>query len=89
MRCCGRTRLVTSSERFVFLSYSLAVSTPSLSQSTYIYNNHNVDQRVNFEAREVQSVAKQSLSVGQSVCHVCVFTQADRKTKTCIARAQC
>ena len=82
-------RNITSSERFVVLSYSLALSTPCLSYSAYIYNIHNVDQRVNFVAREVQANAKQSLSVGKSVCHVWVFTHAGRKTKTCIARAQC
>lgn len=83
------SRNVTSSERFVVLSYSLALSPSRLSHSTYIYNIHNVYQRVNFEAREVLPNAKQSLSVGKSVFHVCVFTQAGRKTKTCIARAQC
>lgn len=76
MRCYGRTRLVTSSERFVVLSLSLslALSTRSVSHSSYIYNIHNVDQRVNFEAREVQPNAKQSLSVGKSVSRLCLYT---------------
>jgi hypothetical protein len=67
------SRNVTSSERFVVLSYSLALSAPSLSHSAYIYNIHNVDQRVNFDAQEVQPNAKQLVSVGRSVCHVCGF----------------
>jgi hypothetical protein len=37
----------------------------------------------------MQPNAKQLLSVGKSVCHVRVFTQAVRKTKACIARAPC
>jgi len=37
----------------------------------------------------MQPNAKQLLSVGKSVCQVCVLTQAGRKTKACIARAPC
>jgi len=86
------SRNVTSSERFVVHSYSLSLSLsplPVCLTLLIIYNIHNVDQRVNFEAREMQPNAKQLLSVGKSVCHVCVFTQTGRKTKTRIARAPC